>query len=78
MRGAVIPQPSVPRVRLLVAPVVGPVVGGAIGQHVPEHMMQPPRVSGRCLFHDDILSDHMVTQNSPVPITSGYSIPVPG
>jgi hypothetical protein len=78
VRGTVVPQPSVPLVGLVTVPIIGPVVGGALGKDVPEHMMQPPRVAGRCLFHDDVPSDRMVAQNSPVPITSGYSIPVPG
>ena len=78
VRGAIVPQPSLPRIGLLIVAIIGPVVGGAVGKDVPEHMMQPPRAAGRYLFHVDIPPDRMVGQNSPVPITSGYSIPVPG
>jgi vacuolar-type H+-ATPase subunit H len=74
VRGAVVPQPPVPLVGFLIRPVVC----DAVGQDVPEHTMQSPRAISCCLRHDEILPDHVIAPDSPMPITSRYSIPMPG
>jgi hypothetical protein len=74
VRGAVVPQPPVPLIWYL----VGEVVRGAVGQDIPEHTMQPFRAAGCWLLHDDILTDRVIAWTGWVPITSRYSIPVPG
>ncbi len=72
--GAVLPQPPVPLVRRLVELVVR----GAVGQDVPEDAVQPSLAVTRAFLHDDIIYDRVIARDSPVPITSRYSIPVPG